>query len=231
MHSGKPTRHVLLFSDAADSEEPDDYRETLDDLVAQNVTVSVIGMGTKADSDAQLLEEVAARGNGRIYFAEDAMSLPRIFSQETIAVARSSFVDGEISLVVGPDLAMLGRIPTAGLSSCGGYSLTYLKPNASVGVRTSDENKAPLLAFWPHGLGRSVAFTAELDGKYTGALTSWSGRRAMLEQAVRWVMPPQATSVDAIARAPHRKRPARHARLRPFRAAALGPGDVDAAQR
>ncbi|MER2561449.1 MAG: VWA domain-containing protein [Myxococcaceae bacterium] len=201
LRSGKPTRHVLLFSDAADSEEPDDYRETLDDLVEQNVTVSVIGMGTKADPDAQLLEEVAARGNGRIYFAEDAMSLPRIFSQETIAVARSSFVDGEIPLVVGPDLAMLGRIPSAGLSSCGGYSLTYLKPNASVGVRTSDENKAPLLAFWPHGLGRAVAFTGEVDGKYTGALSSWSGRRAMLEQAVRWVMPPQATSVDAVARA------------------------------
>ena len=46
-----------------------------------------------------------------------------------------------------------------------------------------------------------VAFTAEVDGKYTGALSAWSGRRAMLEQAVRWVMPPQATSVDAVARA------------------------------
>lgn len=201
LRSGKPTRHVLLFSDAADSEEPDDYRDTLNDLVAQNVTVSVIGMGTKADPDAQLLEEVAARGNGRIYFAEDATSLPRIFSQETIAVARSSFVDGEIPLAVGSDLAMLGRVPTAGLTSCGGYSLTYVKPQASIGVRTTDENKAPILAFWPHGLGRSVALTAEVDGKYTGALASWSGRRAALEQAVRWVMPPQATSVDAVARA------------------------------
>ncbi len=201
LRSGKPTRHVLLFSDASDSEQPGDYRETLDDLLAQNVTVSVIGMGTRADPDAQLLEEIAVRGNGRIYFAEDATSLPRIFSQETIAVARSSFVDGDIPLAPGPDLAMLGRIPTAGLSSCGGYSLTYVKPNASVGVRTTDENKAPLLAFWPHGRGRSVAFAAEVDGKYTGALSSWSGLRASLEQSVRWVMPPLATSVDAVARA------------------------------
>lgn len=201
LRSGKPTRHVLLFSDASDSEQPGDYRETLDDLLAQNVTVSVIGLGTRTDPDAQLLEEIAVRGSGRIYFAEDATSLPRIFSQETIAVARSSFVDGDIPLAPGPDLAMLGRIPTAGLSSCGGYSLTYLKPNASVGVRTTDENKAPLLAFWPHGRGRSVAFGAEVDGKYTGALSSWSGLRASLEQSVRWVMPPLATSVDAVARA------------------------------
>lgn len=201
LRSGKPTRHVLLFSDAADSEQPGDYRETIDALVEQNVTVSVIGMGTRADSDAHLLEEVAARGNGRIYFAEDVTSLPRIFSQETIAVARSSFVDGDIPLTPGPDLAMLGKIPTAGLASCGGYSLTYLKPNASVGVRTSDENKAPLLAFWPHGMGRSAAITAELDGRYTGKLTSWSGLRSAIEQSVRWVMPPLATNVDAVARA------------------------------
>ncbi|MBL8923947.1 MAG: VWA domain-containing protein, partial [Myxococcaceae bacterium] len=201
LRSGKPTRHVLLFSDAADSEEPDDYRDTINDLVSQNVTVSVIGLGTKADSDAQLLEEVAARGNGRVYFAEDATSLPRIFSQETIAVARSSFVDGDIPLAVGSDLAMLGRVPTAGLTSCGGYSLTYVKPQASVGLRSTDENKAPVLAFWPHGLGRSVALTAEVDGKYTGALAGWSGLRAALEQSVRWVMPPQARDLEAVARA------------------------------
>ncbi len=201
LRSGKPTRHVLLFSDAADSEQPGDYRETIEALVDQNVTVSVIGMGSRADSDAKLLEEIAARGNGRIYFAEDVTSLPRIFSQETIAVARSSFVDGTIPLSVGPDLAMLGKISTAGLTSCGGYSLTYLKPNASLGVRTGDENKAPLLAFWPHGLGRAAAITAELDGKYTGALSSWSGLRGTIEQTVRWVMPPLATSVDAVARA------------------------------
>lgn len=201
LRSSKATRHVLLFSDAADSEEPADYRETLSELTRQGVTVSVIGMGTRADSDAQLLEEIAALGGGRIYFAADATSLPRIFSQETIAVARASFVDTETPLSPGADLAMLGRVPTAGLTSCGGYSLTYLKPNASVGVRTTDENQAPLVAFWPHGLGRSLAITAEIDGKYTGALSSWSGLRAVLEQSVRWVMPPLATSVDAVARA------------------------------
>jgi Mg-chelatase subunit ChlD len=201
LRSSKATRHVLLFSDAADSEEPDDYRKTLSELTTQGVSVSVIGLGTRSDPDAKLLDEIAALGNGRIYFAEDATSLPRIFSQETIAVARASFVDTETPLAPGADLAMLGRIPTAGLSSCGGYSLTYVRPNASVGVRTTDENQAPLLAFWPHGLGRAVALTAEVDGKYTGALASWSGLRAALEQSVRWVMPPLATSVDAVARA------------------------------
>ena len=201
LKSNKPTRHVLLFSDASDSENPDDYQRTLAELTSKNVTVSVIGMGSRTDSDARLLEEVAQRGNGRIYFAEDVLSLPRIFSQETIAVARSTFIDTATPLVVGPDLALLGRLPTSGLTRLGGYNLTYLRAQASVGVRTDDANRAPTVAFWPRGAGRVVAFTGEVDGQYTGELKAWAGRRALIEQMVRWTLPAQAGPLEAVPRA------------------------------
>ena len=42
------------------------------------------------------------------------MSLPRIFSQETIAVARSTFVDAPASLEAAPDLPLLGQAADAG---------------------------------------------------------------------------------------------------------------------
>jgi uncharacterized membrane protein len=201
LKSDKPTRHVLLFADAADSEEPADYQATLQALKDAHVTVSVIGMGKPTDSDAKLLEEIAQLGEGRMYFAEDVTSLPRIFSQETIAVARSSFIDTATPLVLGPDLALLGRMPAAAPSPCGGYNLTYLKPQASVGLRTQDDNSAPALSFWPRGSGRAAALTLEVDGPYTGEQKGWAGRRAMLEQAVRWVTPQQkAAALDAVAR-------------------------------
>lgn len=201
LSSQKETRHVILFSDAADSEEPDDYIKTIDELTAQKVTISVIGMGSRADSDAKLLEEVARRGNGRIYFAEDVTSLPRIFSQETIAVARSTFVEEPSATQLGPDLAQLGKLPTAEAPGVGGYNLTYLKPQASIGLRTSDGNEAPVAAFWPRGAGRVVALTAEADGSFTGNFRQWAGQRALLTQMVRWTMPPLSLQVDAVARA------------------------------
>lgn len=201
LSSEKETRHVLLFSDANDSEEPDDYLKTISNLVGENVTISVIGMGTRGDSDAKLLEEIAHRGNGRIYFAEDVTSLPRIFSQETIAVARSTFVEEATATGVGPDLAQLGKLPTSDTPRIGGYNLTYLKPQASIGVRTADGNTAPVAAFWPRGAGRVAALTAEADGSFTGELRTWAGQRALLAQLVRWTMPPLSVQVDAVARA------------------------------
>ncbi|HKQ69336.1 MAG TPA: vWA domain-containing protein, partial [Polyangiaceae bacterium] len=199
--SSKPTRHVLLFADASDSEEPADYEHTIAKLVADGVTVSVIGMGKRTDSDADLLVDVARLGGGRIYFAEDVLSLPRIFSQETIAVARSSFVDVAVPLALGPDLSLLGALSAAGLPRIGGYNLTYLKAQASLGLRSDDDNRAPVVAFWQRGAGRVVTITAEVDGQHTGDLANWSERRALLENAVRWTMPTEPGVVDAAARA------------------------------
>ncbi|MBI3182379.1 MAG: VWA domain-containing protein [Myxococcales bacterium] len=200
LKSTKATRHVLLFSDAADSEEPDDYLRTLAKLKEEDVTVSVIGLGRRSDPDARLLEEIAHQGGGRIYFAEDAMSLPRIFSQETIAVARATFVDTPAAVRVGPDLGLLGRLSPGGLSSVGGYNLTYLRPRASVGLRLGDDNEAPLLSLWPRGAGKVVAYTGEVDGQFTGAMRGWGGYRSLLEQMVRWTMPPKFDRADLVPR-------------------------------
>ncbi len=42
-------RHVILFADAADAEEPGDYQKLIGEMAAQGVTVSVIGLGTRSD--------------------------------------------------------------------------------------------------------------------------------------------------------------------------------------
>ena len=65
-----------------DSEEPGAYRSLVDKLAAAGVTVSVIGLGTEKDVDANLLKDIAARGNGRVYFTTDPHELPRLFAQE-----------------------------------------------------------------------------------------------------------------------------------------------------
>ena len=40
------TRHIILFADAADSEQPGRYRQLLEECRKANITVSVVGLGT-----------------------------------------------------------------------------------------------------------------------------------------------------------------------------------------
>jgi hypothetical protein len=71
-------RHVILFADAMDAEEPGDYQNLLAEMAAEKCTVSVIGLGTDKDVDAAFLQDIATRGGGRIFFNADATELPAL---------------------------------------------------------------------------------------------------------------------------------------------------------
>src|SRR5690606_12838566 len=64
-------RHVILFADAADSEQPGSYQALLAEMRREGATVSVIGLGHENDSDAAFLKDIAERGGGRIFFNAD----------------------------------------------------------------------------------------------------------------------------------------------------------------
>jgi hypothetical protein len=55
--SNKGTRHIILFADAADAEEPGNYVRFLETMHDLDITVSVIGLGSELDSDADFLKD------------------------------------------------------------------------------------------------------------------------------------------------------------------------------
>jgi hypothetical protein len=192
--SDKGTRHIVLFADASDAEEPGDYQRLLSTITPLGITVSVIGMGTETDSDAEFLKDVARRGQGRIYFSANVDDLPRLFAEEAITVARSSFVSEPTPSHTLADMVLLGDLPSSKFPDVDGYNLSYLKPGATMGVITDDEYHAPLLSFWHQGLGRVAALTLEVDGKYSGRLNAWKDFGGFATGLGRWLLggePPQ----------------------------------------
>src|SRR5262245_2854781 len=181
------TRHIILFADAADSEEPGMYRELLRECEQSGVTVSVIGLGKPTDVDADLLRDIAKRGNGQIFFTENADELPRLFAQDTIIVARSMFLDEPAPIQFTGGLITLTGKQFAGLQSVGGYNLTYLRPKANLAAVTTDEYNAPLVASWQAGGGRVLCYLGEADGKYAGAMTGWKDAGDFFTSLARWV--------------------------------------------
>ncbi len=181
------TKHIVVFADARDAEEPGDYKTFVPQLRKAGVTVSVIGLGSDTDVDADFLKDLAKLGGGRCFFGDDPMDLPRMFAQETIQVARSSIVEEPTGIAVVPDIVAVGALQGGAFPTVGGYSIAYLKPGAQRGLVTKDDTGAPLLAFQQAGLGRSAAYLGIADGPLAGGVATWGGYSDFFATLVRWL--------------------------------------------
>lgn len=166
-------RHIILFSDAADSEEPGNFMELLDQYTAAGITVSVVGLGTQADPDALLLEDIADEGQGNLYFTTDPQELPRIFTQDTFVMARSAFVDVPSPVALTSGMVALSSHSFSNPPNLGGYNLCYVREGANMAMVSSDEYEAPIVASWFAGSGRVLCFMGEASGAYSGDFASW----------------------------------------------------------
>jgi Mg-chelatase subunit ChlD len=181
------TRHIVLFADAADAEQPGQYVQLVEKCRDAGITISVVGLGTEGDSDANLLKDIAKRGDGRCLFTADAKEIPRLFAQDTFAVARSTFIGDPTEVAATGEMATLFEQPLGQPPALGGFNLCYARPKASVAMRTVDEYEAPVVAYWQAGLGRALCFTGEADGKAAGEFAKWSKVGAFYTGLTRWV--------------------------------------------
>ena len=181
-------RHMILFSDAADSEEPGEYKQLLTEMVAQGTTVSVIGLGTPTDSDADFLKDIALRGNGRMFFNTNPVDLPALFAQEAVSVARSAFIEDPVPLEPTAGWMEIAAQNLDWLKQVDGYNLSYLRPEATAAALSGDEYAAPLIAFWHRGVGRVAAISFPLSGDFSQSVRAWKDGADMMQTLARWLM-------------------------------------------
>lgn len=181
-------RHIIFFADAADAEEHEGCEPLVEQLVRAGVTTSVIALGTEGDQDASFLKRVAELGQGQIYFTTDPSELPRLFAQDTLTAARSTFIEEPASCRVLPDLFGLAEVSQDGFAKLDGYNLTYLREGAVCGAVTVDDYQAPAFAFMYQGLGRSAAFTGQIGGEFGASVVAWPGFAAFFVSAARWLV-------------------------------------------
>jgi len=180
-------RHIILFADAADAEEQEKCPELIARFREMGITVSVVALGTPADPDADFLRRTAEQGGGQCYFTNEPADLPRLFAQDTMTIARATFLDERVGCSVLPDLYGLGELPAGDFPALGGYNVTWLREEASCGVVTDGEYRSPAFAFAQVGLGRSAAFAGEIGGAYGQELAAWDGFAGFFVTVVRWL--------------------------------------------
>ena len=187
MQTDAPTRHILLFADAADSEKPGNYRKLVKKWTEAGGTMSVIGLGTAGDRDADLLRDIAGRGGGRAMFTRDPANLPRVFCRDAMRVARKTFIEEQTAVQLTPALGRIGKLNIPSFPAVGGYNLCYQKPEADEIAFTQDDHGAPLLAVWRRGMGRAAALTCPVSGEFSGGLAEWKHYRTLFTTLVRWL--------------------------------------------
>jgi len=181
-------RHVILFADAADAEEPGDYKALLAEMSREKCTVSVIGLGTDADPDAAFLQDVARLGGGRIFFNTDANDLPALFEMETATIARSAFIEEPTPVKGTPGWLEIAAAPLEWPATVDGYNLCYLKDGAAQAAVSGDDYAAPLVAFWQKGAGRVAAVAFPTAGERSAAQRAWPAYAGFAQSLSRWLV-------------------------------------------
>ena len=174
-------KHLIVLSDGLTDGEKN-FDPLIARIAADGITVSSVSLGSGAARE--LMARIAQLGRGRTYHTEDPRDVPRIFTSETLTVAQDLVVEGDIRprrADAGELMAGIGAVP-----ALRGYQRTYAKPAASVQLLGRDED--PLLASWRYGLGKSVAFTFDLSGRWGRHWVEWPQFGRFVSQVARWTM-------------------------------------------
>ncbi|MBN1877826.1 MAG: VWA domain-containing protein, partial [Anaerolineae bacterium] len=176
-------RHILLLADGSDAEHQPGVMELVAGLVNENVTASVVAIGS--GSDVPFLTQVAKQGNGRFYLTQRAADLPAIFAEEAARAKRSYIVEEDFyPLPVSTWQPVQDVTATPVLH---GYVATTPKSAAQVVWEATQGD--PLLAVWQYGLGRSVAWTSDATARWAAGWVAWEDFAAFWGGIVREILP------------------------------------------
>lgn len=176
-------KHIILLTDGQSSTS-NDYESLIAEGLKQNITLSTVSIGQ--DADRTLLETLAGFGTGRFYDVLDANSIPSILSRETAMVTKTYIEDEpfypEIYSAAGWDTVFSDGVP-----QLNAYIATTLKPQATLIAESPKED--PVLAEWMYGLGRTIAYTSDSRGAWSGDFALYDKWPVFWNTAVSRLLP------------------------------------------
>ena len=174
------TKHMILLTDG--QAETSGYDRVIEGMKADGITLSTIAVGSGAD--VRLLSELAEKGGGRYYFTNEFTNLPQIFTKET-TLAGKEYINNYDFFPQGKDAgAILSGVESVPLIR--GYISTTAKPRADVLLESNKEE--PILAAWQYGIGRTVSWTSDANGKWTNEWLGSIEGISVFRNMVSWVI-------------------------------------------
>ena len=185
-HAAK-RKHIVLLSDGKSDGAESDFLELAAQIADARISLTTIAIG---DANRQLLTKVAETGDGQSIFVENLQQLPEVLTEAVRETRRYIVQDPFQPAIVDPMEPIVASIGTP--PELHGYVSTTEKEVAQVFIRSHKDE--PILAGWNFGLGKSVAWTSDVQPVWATAWISWENFGKFWGQVVNWVLP--ATDAD-----------------------------------
>jgi len=153
-------KHIILLTDG--QAERYGYDQILDNMKKAGITISTVAVG--GGSDTSLLEGLAKDGKGRYYYVDEYGNIPEIFTKETF-LASKTYINNRTFI---PKITSINDIVNPIVDNTialNGYISTSSKSRSDILLKSDTDE--PILAMWQYGLGRSIAWTSDTNGKWT----------------------------------------------------------------
>lgn len=175
-------KHIILLTDG--QAERSGYNKILDEMNKANVTVSTVAVGR--DADQSLLSSIAKQCGGRFYVTDEYTNIPNIFSKETFMAAKLYLNNREFTPIISSTHSILKSVAENGLPSLLGYIASTQKETARM-ILKSDEDD-PILTTWQYGLGKTVAWNSDINGKWSGNYIPWDKNIKLWQNIINYTI-------------------------------------------
>ncbi|WP_313891446.1 VWA domain-containing protein [Psychrobacillus sp.] len=176
-------KHIILLTDGQ-SYTANDYQTLIEDGAEDLITISTVAVGQ--DADRNLLESLAEMGGGNFYDVMDESTVPAIMARETAMISRTYIEDNPFYPKIYGDQAWTSLFAD-GVPQMNAYIATTAKQTASVIAESEKED--PVLVEWMYGLGRTIAFTSDSTGEWSGDFARWNNWGDFWNTAVSRLLP------------------------------------------
>ena len=183
-------KHVILISDG----ETRGTQGELVDLVnvmknEMKITISTVAIGN--DADIRIMKRISQYGGGLFHHTLDASTLPQIVLQQLQDNPREEpQAEKEFTIIQERGSEVLAGFSARSYPNLRGYMETELKRNAHLDLAIPrEERKAPLMASWHYGRGKSLVWTTDLDGRWSRSWIQWQDLQRFWGKVFTWLRP------------------------------------------
>ncbi len=189
-------KHIILITDGLPGDSYEEYKQYIENNVADNITMSVLTIGIKSSEKEAEMNRAATEGGGKYYNVTDVGSISNMMYKDLTEEAIPEIQYGkEFDLKVKDKSTIFTGIESNSIPTLSGYYGTVAKKDATVPLMGE---YVPIYATHKYGKGKVGSFMCDLNGEWSKEFVDSTVGKALILNIVESLFPFEDVRSDAI---------------------------------